>query len=384
VKVLLFTDRFSKFTGGNKRTIEVMKRAESHGIDYVSVIDKRNLLQFQSMRIGLPNFRYSMQFGRRELRSELLFPQRAIKSSEQLAQLAKSEGVDLIFSPHEFLGVEMIARMASALTGIPWTVLMMAVPVVIGTRPTHSITESAKLRLFLLAARDTTLLSVSSIISDYLTQLQPSVKIECLMPGVGVDTVGIRSLKPANEHYDAIYYAHLVPEKGVEEALQAWRKVVDSKPDAKLAVSGWGSVEELRGFKERIVHEDLQRNVSYLGFVHGDDLMQLIKSCTATIYPSHLDSIPLAVIESLACGTPVVTYSIPGIRANYSDCSAVLQVPEGDTDSIARHLVELIDDQALRRNLSQSAAHFSERFDWEEVVEAEKRAYTRTIEDYSG
>jgi glycosyltransferase involved in cell wall biosynthesis len=386
VKVLLFTDRFSQYTGGNKRTIEVMKRAEAHGIDYVSVVDVRNmkdLARFQSSGIELPRFLYSINFGRRKGMAGLFYPLIATKSEERLAKLAREEKVDLIFSPHEFAGVELVARTTSFFARLPWTVLLQLVPVVGDLRPPKSLLELGKLRLYLSMARDTTLLSVSPTISSYLINLDSALRIEYLNPSNGVDLARINSLSPMDDHYDAVYSAHLIREKGAEEILPIWRKIVDIRSGAKLAVSGWGTREEELKFKKQILQLGLQHNVMYFGFLGEDSLTRLVKSCDLMIHPSHRDSFALTVMEALACGTPVVTYSIAAIKTIYSECRAVFQVREGDLESMAKAVLNLLDHQGSRGELLISATRFAEHYNWDDVVEAEKRAYLKIIENYN-
>jgi Glycosyltransferase len=58
--------------------------------------------------------------------------------------------------------------------------------------------------------------------------------------------------------------------------------------------------------------------VEYLGFVSQDKLIDVVSKAKVLVYPSHFDSFPLVILESLALGTPVIAYKIPGVRSVYA------------------------------------------------------------------
>jgi glycosyltransferase involved in cell wall biosynthesis len=108
-------------------------------------------------------------------------------------------------------------------------------------------------------------------------------------------------------------------------------------------------------------------------------LIPLIKSSGLTLYPSLLDSFGLVVLESLACGVPVVAYNIPAIRENYKECPAVLRCPVKDVKSMATRTISLLKNENLRTVLSENAEEYSAKHDWGHVVESEKEAYFKVI-----
>jgi len=53
------------------------------------------------------------------------------------------------------------------------------------------------------------------------------------------------------------------------------------------------------------------------GFLPKEKYYETLARARALVYPSHSDSFSLVILESLAVGTPVVTYDIPGPRSVY-------------------------------------------------------------------
>jgi hypothetical protein len=197
-------------TGGNKRTFEIMKRSKSHGIEYVSIIDTSSILHYKLSGEELPNFRYSISFARSLSCPKYFYPLKTVKFCEQIALVARSEKVDLIYSPHKLFHLEWIARLSSSFASLPWTVLLQLIPVLRDPRPPASLEELMRFRVYLSLARNTKLLSVSSVISKFLLKFESGAKILTIEPGNGVDLQRIRSLPSSDESFDAIYFARLI------------------------------------------------------------------------------------------------------------------------------------------------------------------------------
>jgi len=81
--------------------------------------------------------------------------------------------------------------------------------------------------------------------------------------------------------------------------------------------------------------------VRLTGGLSKAELYGLLSRAKVLLYPSHSDSFSIVVLESLACGTPVVAYDIPGPRSVYGDLPAVRFVKEFDRRAMAEEAVSL-------------------------------------------
>lgn len=88
------------------------------------------------------------------------------------------------------------------------------------------------------------------------------------------------------------------------------------------------------------------------------------------VHAAHADTFPSAVIEAMACGTPVIATSVGGIPEQVTPETGVL-VPAKDGDAMARAIVTLLDDPGRRRKLSDNAAvRARECFDLQKQADA--------------
>lgn len=93
------------------------------------------------------------------------------------------------------------------------------------------------------------------------------------------------------------------------------------------------------------------------------EVKEAMKRAAFSVLPSRSDNCPLAAIESLAAGTPVVGARAGGIPELVDGrCGALFQA--GDADDLAKKMAPLLDDPDLRHRLGRQARErFEERFE---------------------
>ncbi len=110
----------------------------------------------------------------------------------------------------------------------------------------------------------------------------------------------------------------------------------------------------------------LEGRVVSTGFVRDEDLPALYTAATASVLPSLYEGFGLSVLESMACGTPVVatrTSSIPEVAGD-----AALLVAPGDDGELARAMRAVVMDGELRKRLSAAGLERAALFAWERTA----------------
>lgn len=148
-----------------------------------------------------------------------------------------------------------------------------------------------------------------------------------------------------------------------------------AKPDLRFLVAGrFGASVFRNNFDGLVAEKRLGENLVYRGFLGRNELYGLVKAAKVLLYPSRHDAFPLVVLETLACGTPVVAYGIPAITSNFPP-DVVKTVPVGDVKRMAAEALRIIGDPELRQTLSRKAQVFTAAYSWERVAAAEVEAY---------
>lgn len=138
----------------------------------------------------------------------------------------------------------------------------------------------------------------------------------------------------SKENY-VFYFGRYSDEKGVDTLLEACRKL----PDIKFVFAGGGPLED----KVNAVP-----NVKNLGFLKGKELYEMIANASFTVFPSICnENCPLAVMESISLGTPVVASNIGGVPELIDDgVTGELFVP-GDASALTAKIEKLFNDKEL-------------------------------------
>lgn len=158
----------------------------------------------------------------------------------------------------------------------------------------------------------------------------------------------------------------------VGDVLRAFKLIREDLPDARLIVAGDGSeAESLR----RLERELEIGNVEFLGRVEPDAMPQVLDSADVYLNTSVVDNMPLSFIEAFAAGLPVVSYATGGIPHMVSDGVNGLLVGQGDYAGLASRAVALVSDPALAVKIAANARDESEKYSFESVRDAWKRAY---------
>lgn len=161
-----------------------------------------------------------------------------------------------------------------------------------------------------------------------------------------------------------LFSGRLTPEKGAEELLEAFTRVVDQVPNAKLVVAGaFFFSSNIKSPFEQKLHDlasqpQIKERIIFTGFVDYNDMPALYEMADVCVLPSIWDDpAPLAVIESLVSGKPLITTRSGGIPeyAN-DDCAIILERDNQLVDHLAQAMVELANDSQKRASVSSSTS----------------------------
>ncbi|TAN03000.1 MAG: glycosyltransferase family 4 protein [Rhodanobacteraceae bacterium] len=203
--------------------------------------------------------------------------------------------------------------------------------------------------------------------SGKITVLRNGVDLERFRP---LDRAAIRAkLNLKDDAWLAV--GNLVELKGVHITLAALAKA----PDVTLLIAGDGPEEDtLRRLADRL---GITGRVRFLGAIAHDKLCDYYNAADAMVLASSREGMPNVVLESLACGTPVVATRVHGTPEVIAAPEAGELMDERGPEALLRAW------EALRARAPDHAAtrQFAERFGWAPVVDAQCALYARVLAD---
>jgi glycosyltransferase involved in cell wall biosynthesis len=148
-------------------------------------------------------------------------------------------------------------------------------------------------------------------------------------------------------------------------------EVLGRLPQAKLVLVGDG---ELKSDIEKRVHElDIRERVTFLGEIGPLEVRKVMRSCDLFMFPSIHEAMPMALLEAMATGMPIVASDIPANRELLGGTGLLRQI---DAEQFADAATSLLADNQFAAELGRKAAARASEF----TVTAMADGYERVLQ----
>lgn len=109
------------------------------------------------------------------------------------------------------------------------------------------------------------------------------------------------------------------------------------------------------------------KDILFPGWIEQADMPAVYSLASLYLYPSNLEAFPIPLTEAMACGTPILTSNVNGLKEIAGD-AALLMDPK-DTESIASGIQKILEDADLQEVLSAKGLKRSSLFTWDSCAE---------------
>jgi len=213
----------------------------------------------------------------------------------------------------------------------------------------------------------------------------PEGKIKVVYNGVGHARFRVlEDAEAVKEELDRKYgvgpfilqVAQYFPRKNIPRLLKAFYRLKRQDVRHKLVIAGgkrWKHEEILKTIEEL----NLKKEVLLVGSVPQDDLVKLYNAADLFVFPSLYEGCPLALLEAMSCGTPVITsnvYSMPEVAGD----GAILVDPY-DPDDIANAIYKVLTDDGLRHEMIKKGLERVKEFTWERCTRETLKVYEEVL-----
>lgn len=165
--------------------------------------------------------------------------------------------------------------------------------------------------------------------------------------------------------------------KGVSIFLEALARL----PALRAVIVGDG---DLRSSYETTAQQlGLSERLDFAGRVSNTDLGAYYRRADVTVLPSTTmgEAFGLVLVESLACGTPVIASNLPGVRTVVADGQDGFLVEPGNVSDLAAKLTALLSLPATERHQMGLAGRckVKERYAWERIGVRLEKIYRQVV-----
>ncbi len=203
-----------------------------------------------------------------------------------------------------------------------------------------------------------------------LTPTIPSNRVHVIWNGVDtrefspqVDGACVRTdweVQPSHLLIGAI--ARLIPWKGQHVLIEAFARIADQFPDARVVLVGSALFDTdayARGLQVKAIKYGVSDRVIFAGYRR--DIPQVLAALDVIVHPAlEKDSSPLAVVSAMAAGKAIICSNLEGTAELFDEGIDGLLVPPGDVNALSEKLVLLLREVDLRRKLGSAARQKAE------------------------
>ena len=174
------------------------------------------------------------------------------------------------------------------------------------------------------------------------------------------------------------WVGNLTPGKDPLGALEAFRLALPDLRDPALWMVFRGGSLEAEVRRRVQAEESLRHRVRLVGPLPHEDMEGFLRAADVLLAPSRREGSGYAVIEALACGTPVAASDVPPHRAILGAGGAGVMAPPGEPAALARALASVAADAERRRGVARR--RFEEALSFDAIGRELLRAYRALAE----
>ncbi len=221
------------------------------------------------------------------------------------------------------------------------------------------------------------LTSISTIAAEGFIRASGEKKIT-LLPN-GIDTREwkiVKNRQPSPIQITTVMRLH--PKKRGMALIEAIEKVkAKLSPSFKFQLNIIGDGKEKNRLEKKVSSLKLQEEVKFLGYRSREEIKKVFEQSHFFVLPTVKEAFGIAVLEAKAAGLPVVAMSYGGVQ------DMIEHQKEGflanDDEQFAKCILELIQDENLRNEMSKNTLKTLERFDWKQIIQKHWEVYQDVI-----
>ena len=173
-----------------------------------------------------------------------------------------------------------------------------------------------------------------------------------------------------------LWIGRYTPGKGVHHLIDAFVLVLQRHPDAHLSMIGDGPQRE--EIQQKIQKLGISGHITEKTFVSNEDLPAEYQNSDIFVLPSLSEGFPRTILESMACGTPVVCTDFPQI-VDLVD-NAGLLVPACNPEAISSAILKILDNPELAAELGKNGAErIVKNYSWKDTVSRTLKLYEEVL-----
>ncbi len=174
-----------------------------------------------------------------------------------------------------------------------------------------------------------------------------------------------------------LYIGSLEPRKNLLRLLEAYNQLLDWSSHWHLVIVGARNIWKSEPLEKFVGEHNLQSHIHFPGYIPDDELPALYNGADLFVFPSLYEGFGLPVLESMACGTPVVTSNTSSLPEVAGD--AALLVDPYNVEEIAGAMQLILSDVEFAIDLRSRGLERAKKFTWEKTASQTIAVYEQLL-----
>ena len=221
---------------------------------------------------------------------------------------------------------------------------------------------------------------VTSPHSNDVIRNMTNSKIYVIPNGIDFDEIQKIRAEDQLKHPAILFVGTYGKVKGIDVLLNAVPIVRKEIPNLHVYIAG-KSGSENENLKKLVKALNIEENVTFLGFISGDEKYAYYKSADIYVQPSRYETFGVVLLEAMACGKPVIASRVGGIPFVVEDGKNGLLFESENVEELAEKVILLLRDEELRTKMGEAGRERAKRFTWERSAEMTVEVYKEVIEN---
>jgi glycosyltransferase involved in cell wall biosynthesis len=210
-----------------------------------------------------------------------------------------------------------------------------------------------------------------------LHRFGPRANWQAIENGVSVPGIAV----PVEENQPLLFLGHLGRAKGTADLVEALILAHRQCPSVLGRLAGnetqAGQKQALSG---RIAQAGARKAVEFLGVVKGSAKDRALAEAGFFCLPSYAEGLPMAMLEAMAAGLPVIVTQVGAIPEVITDGVEGFLIKPGDVEALADRIIRLTQDAALRKQMGQAArSKVIAEYSLDKMAERISRVYRQAL-----
>ncbi len=231
----------------------------------------------------------------------------------------------------------------------------------------------------MIACEADALMAVSNLLMSRVAPYRGEGRISRIVPN-GVDLTLVPDVTH-NTPRTVISVGTLKARKCMDRTLEAFARLADEYPDARLTIVGIGEMEQQ--LKRRIAELDLGNRVEMTGGLPHEQVLERMAGSDLFVLPSWGEGYGIVYIEAMAAGCISVGAIGEGIEDTIADGENGFLVPAGDVDEIERVMRDVFENRENYDALRQRGQRDAKQLTWARNAETVEGIYLEAIADFT-